>query len=47
MQVVIHTFFKNIEEPSVSEGLIRADVIPFLPDTPKDAASARLLNSLL
>lgn len=46
-QVVVHTFFKNVVEPKVSEGFRRVDVVQFAPDVPADEESRKLLFSYL
>lgn len=45
--VAVHTFYKKVEEPSVSEGFTRVDRIPFIPRDPTNPESLKLLYSLL
>ena len=45
--VAVHTFYKNVQEPTVSEGFTRVDRVPFVPIQPANPQLAQLLYSYL
>jgi hypothetical protein len=45
--VAVHTFYKRLEEPTVSEGFTRVDRIPFVPRDPPRPEAVQLLYSYL
>jgi hypothetical protein len=47
LQVVIHTFFKKITEPTLAEGFVKVDTIDFVPQELPDPVANALLNYYL